>query len=64
MLVSHSTMVEAGRILEEPARTATMELTEFEWKIIILALKEATTLPNRSKVLGEEIAELVAVQLS
>ena len=64
MLVSHSTMVEAGRILEAPARTATMELTEFEWKIIILALNEAQTLPNRSKVLGEEIAELVAVQLS
>jgi len=41
-----------------------MELTAFEWKVIVLALNEAQTLPNRSKVLGEEIAELIAVQLN
>lgn len=64
MLVSISTMVEADRILGTATQTATMELTAFEWKIIVLALNEAQTLPNRSKVLGEEIAELIAVQLN
>ena len=64
MLVSISTMVEADRILGTDTPTATMELTAFEWKVIVLALNEAQTLPNRSKVLGEEIAELIAVQLN
>jgi hypothetical protein len=59
-----STMTAAGKILGTPAKTATMELTEFEWKIIGMALSEAQTMPNASKQLAEEIAELIAVQLN
>ena len=43
-------------------KTATMELTAFEWKIITIALNEASTMPNASKQLADEITELVAVQ--
>ena len=43
-------------------KTATMELTAFEWKIIRIALDEAQTMPNACKQLSDELAELVAVQ--
>lgn len=43
-------------------RTATMELTSLEWKIIILALQEAKTMPKKSQELAESLAELTEVQ--
>ena len=58
-----STLVEAGVITGTLRKTATMEFTAFEWKIIVLALNEAQTMPNASKQLGDEIAELVSVQI-
>jgi hypothetical protein len=64
MLVSVSTMTAASRTLGTPASTATMELTEFEWKVIITALSEAQTLPSTSRQLGDEIAEHLAVQFN
>lgn len=43
-------------------KTATLELSEFRWKLIIIALNEASTMPNASSKLAEELAELVEVQ--
>jgi hypothetical protein len=57
-----SAMVEAGKITGKTVKTATLELTTFEWGIIQIALNEAQTMPNSSKQLSEEISELVAVQ--
>lgn len=48
--------------IANPSKTATMELTSLEWGIIILALKEAQTMPRRSKELAESLQELVNVQ--
>lgn len=43
-------------------QTATLELTAHQWRIIILALKEAQTMPRASTALAEDIDELTAVQ--
>lgn len=40
-----------------------MELTEFEWKIIGIALNDSSIMPNTMKQLAEKLAELVAVQI-
>jgi hypothetical protein len=42
--------------------TATMELTSGDWSVIILALREAKTMPRGSAALAEMLAELVEVQ--
>ena len=44
-------------------KTATMELTEFEWKLIGQALNDSSIMPKASKQLAEKLAELVAVQI-
>lgn len=49
--------------IANPNKTATMELTSLEWGIIILALKEAQTMPKKSEELAETLRELVDVQL-
>ena len=43
--------------------TATLELTAQEWRIIIIALREAQTAPKMSKALADDIFELIGVQL-
>jgi hypothetical protein len=43
-------------------KTATMELTEFEWKIVVIALNDSSIMPFTSRELAEKLAELVAVQ--
>lgn len=47
----------------ESKRTATLELTAHQWRIILIALQEAQTMPRASKALAEDIDELTAVQL-
>ena len=42
--------------------TATLELTSSDWSVIILALREAKTMPRGSAALAEMLAELVEVQ--
>lgn len=44
-------------------RTATLELTAHQWRIILIALNEAQTMPRASKALAEDIDELTALQL-
>lgn len=44
-------------------QTATLELTAHQWRIIIIALNEAQTMPRASMTLAAEIDELTAVQL-
>jgi hypothetical protein len=43
-------------------QTATLELTAHQWRIIIIALNEAQTMPRASMTLAAEIDELTAVQ--
>lgn len=47
----------------ESKRTATLELTAHQWRIILIALQEAKTMPRASMTLAAEIEELTAVQL-
>lgn len=47
----------------ESKRTATLELTAHQWRIILIALNEAQTMPRASKALAEDIDELTALQL-
>lgn len=47
----------------ESKKTATLELTAHQWRIILIALQEAQTMPRASKALAEDIDELTAVQL-
>jgi hypothetical protein len=49
--------------MKTETKTATMELTEFEWKVIGLALNNSSIMPNACKQLAEKLAELVAVQI-
>jgi hypothetical protein len=42
--------------------TATLELTAHQWRIILIALNEAETMPRACKALAEEIDELTALQ--
>lgn len=44
-------------------KTATLELTAHQWRIILIALQEAKTMPRASMTLAAEIDELTAVQL-
>jgi hypothetical protein len=48
---------------ERIQETATLELTAREWRIIIIALREAQTAPKMSKALADDIFELIGVQL-
>ena len=52
--------IAAGERIKE---TATLELTAQEWRIIIIALREAQTAPKMSKALADDIHELIDVQL-
>lgn len=47
----------------ESKKTATLELTAHQWRIILIALQEAQTMPRASMTLAAEIDELTAVQL-
>jgi hypothetical protein len=44
-------------------QTATLELTARQWRVIIIALNEAQTMPRSSRELSADIFELINVQL-
>ena len=48
---------------EKIEQTATLELTAHQWRIILIALNEAQTMPSAAKALAADIDELTAVQL-
>jgi hypothetical protein len=50
----------AGERIQE---TATLELTARQWRVIIIALNEAQTMPRSSRELAADIFELINVQL-
>jgi hypothetical protein len=48
---------------ERIQETATLELTARQWRVIIIALNEAQTMPRSSRELSADIFELIGVQL-